>query len=100
MSVRPSVGPSVGWSVGWLVGNAFVFSAFFGQFCITAPAQSHATDSAVYTALFQISLHPYFTVSAGLDFKLRPRDHSEWMQSVILSFFGNDWLVLDLCQYG
>ena len=51
-----SVGRLVGWSVGplvrWSVGNAFVFSAFSGSFRITAPAQSHATDSVVYTALF------------------------------------------------
>ena len=50
---------SVVWLVGWLigrsVGNAFVLR-FPGSFCITAPAQSHATDSAVYMALFKI--HP------------------------------------------
>ena len=44
-----SVRRLVGWLVGWSVGNAFVFS---GSFRILAPAQSHATDSAVYTALF------------------------------------------------
>ena len=42
--------------VGWSVGNAFVFFVFFwrflGSFCIAAHAQSHVTDSAVFTALF------------------------------------------------
>ena len=32
--------------VGRSVGNAFVFSAFLGSFCVTARALSHATDSA------------------------------------------------------
>ena len=42
----------VSWSVGWSVGNAlFFFWRFLGSYRITAPAQSHATDSAVYTAL-------------------------------------------------
>ena len=46
------VGRSVGWSVGWSVTHLF-FRRFLGSFRITAPAQSHATDSAVYnTALF------------------------------------------------
>ena len=47
VSVRWSVGPSVRPSVTHLF-----FRRFSGSFCITAPAQSHATDSAVYTALF------------------------------------------------
>ena len=46
---------SVGWSVGRSVGRSVThlfFHRFSGSFHITAPAQSHATDSAVYTALF------------------------------------------------
>ena len=50
---------SVHWLVGWSVGNAFVFLAFFGQLRITAPAQSHATDSAVYTALLFCNRPPF-----------------------------------------
>ena len=48
VSVRRLVGRSVGRSVTHLF-----FWRFSGSFCITAPAQSHATDSAVYTALFK-----------------------------------------------
>ena len=55
-----SVRRLVGWLVGPSVGNAFVFLAFSGSFRITAPAQSHATDSAVYTALF-LSISLFFS---------------------------------------
>ena len=41
--VSPSIGPSI---------TFLFFRRFLGSFRITAPAQSHATDSAVYTALF------------------------------------------------
>ena len=51
--VRRLVGRLVGRSVGRSVTHLF-FRRFSGSFCITAPAQSHATDSAVYTALFDI----------------------------------------------
>ena len=47
---------SVGWLVGWSVGRsvepAFGFLAFASGFCISAPAQSPATDAVIYTALF------------------------------------------------
>ena len=50
---------SVRWLVGWLVGlsvmNLFC-QCFLGSFGITAPAQSHVTDSAVYTALFFLAI--------------------------------------------
>ena len=46
-----SVGRLVGRSVGPSVTHLF-FRRFSGSFRITAPAQSHPTDSAVYTALF------------------------------------------------
>ena len=42
---------SIGRSVTHLL-----FRRFSGSFCITAPAQSHATDSAVYTALLKEGL--------------------------------------------
>ena len=51
-SISNCVGPSVGRSVCLSVGAAFPFSAFCKRFCITAPAQSQATDAVVYTALF------------------------------------------------
>ena len=53
------VGPSIGWSVGRLVGplvTHLFFWHFLGSFCITAPAQLHVTDSAMYTALFSQNL--------------------------------------------
>ena len=49
---------SVGWSVGRSVTHLF-FRHFSSSFRITAPAQSHATDSAMYTALLDASLHLY-----------------------------------------
>ena len=52
---------SLCWSVGWLVGRSvcllvthLLFWRFSGSFRITAPAQSHATNSAVYPALFKV----------------------------------------------
>ena len=42
---------SVRWSVGRSVTH-LLFRCFLGSFCMTAPAQSHATNSAVYPALF------------------------------------------------
>ena len=57
-----SVGRSVGWSVGRSVTHLF-FRRFLGSFRITAPAQSHATDSAVYTALFPSTRNEIFMES-------------------------------------
>ena len=54
-----SVGCLVGWSVGRSVGRSVThlfLRRFLGSFRITAPAQSHATDSAVHTALFQVTM--------------------------------------------
>ena len=50
--------------------------------------------------LSKISLHHYFTVSAGFTIGLRPRDRSELIQGVFLSFFSNGLQVLDLSQLG
>ena len=54
-ALHPTV--SVRWSVGWSVTHLF-FRRFSGSFRITAPAQSHATDSPAYTALLSVSLLP------------------------------------------
>ena len=45
-----SVCRSVGLSVCWSVGPAFAFWHFASSFCITAPAQLHATDAVMCTA--------------------------------------------------
>ena len=47
-----SDGRPVGWSVSWSIGNAFTFLAYSSSFCITAPAQPHATGPVLYMALF------------------------------------------------
>ena len=53
VSVHWLVGPLVSLLVGPLVGRSVThfFWRFPGSFCITTPAQSQATDSAVYMVL-------------------------------------------------
>ena len=60
----------------------------------------HQKKSKFVNFLSKISLHQYFTVSAGFTIGLRPRDRSELMQGVFLSFFSNGLQVLDLSQLG
>ena len=74
MSVRRSVGRSVG-PVGL---THLFFRRFSGSLCIPAPAQSHATDSAVYTALFYKI--PVYKI-ASLDFFEKLRTNQEQAQA-------------------
>ena len=83
LSVRPSVGPlrllisavstclvaprghywllfatpyAVGWLLSWFVMHLLIWH-FPESICITAPAQSHVTNSAVFSALFLQESH-------------------------------------------
>ena len=57
-----SVGRLVGWSVDWSVGNAFVFSAFFGQFShhFSCPIARDWVCRAYGLVMLKNSLHQLF----------------------------------------
>ena len=48
---------SIGWLVGWSVSNAFTLRLFPNGYSLSAPAQSHVTNSAMYPALLGIIQH-------------------------------------------
>ena len=73
-TVSHFVGLLVGWvgqSVGQLVGPMFAFPTFLSSFCISAPAQLHATDDDLYLALFcPLPSFPFLFQSSFLSFFL------------------------------
>ena len=89
-SIGRLVGQTVGWTVGWLVGwlvsrsvTHLFFRRFSGSFRLTAPAQSHATDSAVYTALFSRTKHLYKMVRPSLHLCTEGRKYKKQTHRVL-----------------